>query len=129
MNLRLRLPGLRSRTALIAALGVVVVAAGSGGLYVYTRAHQPQPPTATHQVTAAPTPEHVGEQTVVEPKQAVLLPVVSTKPLDATFGIAPTTPITLLFNLPVNASAVKNLLAVRVSAYGDDTNVPGKFLQ
>src|SRR3989442_9091846 len=130
MNLRLRLPGLRSRTALLAALGVVVVAAGSGaGLYVYSRAHQPQPQTATHNVKAAPTPAPVGEQTVAEPKQAVLLTVVSTKPVDGTFGIAPNSPITLLFNLAVNPTAVKSLLSVRVSAYGSDTSIPGKFLQ
>ncbi len=88
-------PGPRRRNVLIAALGVVVIAVGSGvGIYVYSRAHRPvQQPAARN--GAAPTPAPVGAQTVDDSQQAVLLSVVSTNPVDGNTGIAPNTSITL----------------------------------
>jgi Bacterial Ig-like domain/Alpha-2-macroglobulin bait region domain len=128
VNPRLWIPGIGGSNVLVAALGVIVMAAGSGvGLYAYSRAHQPLEQTAAPNVKAPPTPAPVGQQAPAQLAQAVLLTVVSTKPLDGTSGIATNTPITFLFNLAVTPSAVKNLLAVRASDYGD-ANVSGKFL-
>jgi uncharacterized protein YfaS (alpha-2-macroglobulin family) len=120
-------PGPRRRNVLIAALGVVVIAVGSGvGIYVYSRAHRPvQQPVARN--GAAPTPAPVGAQTVADSQQAVLLSVVSTKPVAGTTGVAPDTSITLLFNLGVDPTAAKSLLSVRASA--QDTSVSGTFLR
>ncbi len=121
-------PGPRRRNVLIAALGVVVIAVGSGGgIYVYSRAHRPvQQPAARN--GAAPTPAPVGAQTVDDSQQAVLLSVVSTNPVDGNTGIAPNTSITLLFNLGVDPIAVKSLLSVRASA-SQNTSVSGTFVQ
>jgi len=111
-------PGPRRRNVLIAALGVVVIAVGSGvGIYVYSRAHRPvQQPAARN--GAAPTPATVGAQSVAESQQAVLLSVVSTKPADGTLAIAPDTSITLAFNLAVNPAAVKSFLTVQATNAG-----------
>jgi hypothetical protein len=113
---------------LIAALGAVVIAVGSGlGIYLDSRAHPPLQ-QGTRSAKSAPTPAPVGAQTPVQPQQAVLLTVVSSKPADRSSGIATNTSITLLFNLAVNPSAVKSLLTVRASEYGD-AGVSGKFSQ
>ncbi len=53
------------RNALIAALGVVVVAGGSGvGIYLQARAHPSLQQSATRNVSAAPTAVPVGVKTV-----------------------------------------------------------------
>jgi Big-like domain-containing protein/alpha-2-macroglobulin family protein len=110
---------------LVAALGVLVIAVGSGvGVYLDSRAHPPLRQVAKR-VVAAPTAAPVGTTTVSQTQQAVLLTVISTTPADGTSGIATNTSISLVFNLAVNPAAVRSLAAVRVS----DTSVPGQFVQ
>ena len=102
------------RNVLIAVVGVVVIAAGSGvGIYLQSRAHRALPQSATRNVSAAPTAVPVGVTTVVEPKQAVTLTVVSTKPGNGSAAIPLESGITLAFNLAVNPAAVKSFLSRR----------------
>src|SRR5437773_6713268 len=104
------------RNVLIAALGVVVIAAGSGvGIYLQSRAHRALPQSATRNVSAAPTAVPVGVTTVVEPKQAVTLTVVSTKPGNGTAAIPLERGMTLAFNLAVNPAAVKSFLSMQAT--------------
>src|SRR3989442_4434997 len=111
------------RNVLIAVLGVVVIGAGSGvGIYLQSRAHHPMPQSATRNVSAAPTAVPVGVTTVVEPKQAVTLTVVSTKPGNGSAAIPLESGITLAFNLAVNPAAVKSFLSIQA------TNSPAPIL-
>ena len=126
MNWTSNFTGPRRRNVLIAALGVLLVASGSGvGVYLTIRAQTPLQQTAARLVKAGPTPASVGAQALAQPQQAVLLTVVSTKPGDGTSGIATDTPITILFNLAVNPAAAKGMVLVRAS----DTNISGKFVR
>ena len=114
MNRVLRALG--RRNALIAALGVVVVAGGSGvGIYLQSRSHQALQGSATRNVSAGPTARPVGVTTVAEPKQAVTLTVVSTKPGNGSAAIPLESGITLAFNLAVNPAAVKSFLSIQAT--------------
>jgi uncharacterized protein YfaS (alpha-2-macroglobulin family) len=120
-------PVLRRRNVLIAVAGTLVIAVGAGvGVYLNSRAHPPVQQVVVRKATA-PTPVAVGSQSTPAPQQAVLLAVVSTSPADGTFGVALKTPISILFNLSVKASALGSLLSVQ-SGY-DRYSVPGTISQ
>ena len=104
------------RNVLIAVLGVVVIGAGSGvGIYLQSRAHHSLPQSATRNLNAAPTAVPVGVTTVAEPKQAVTLTVVSTKPGNGSAAIPLESGITLAFNLAVNPATVKSFLSIQAT--------------
>src|SRR5438132_12646562 len=111
------------RNGLIAVLGVVVIGAGSGvGIYLQSRAHHSLPQSATRNLNAAPTAVPVGVTTVAEPKQAVTLAVVSTKPGHGSAAIPLESGITLPFNLAVNQATVKSFASMQT------TNSPASSL-
>jgi len=114
MNRVLRILG--RRKAVSAALGVIVLAAGSGvGIYLVSRTHPSLNQTATRNVNAAPTAVPVGVTTVAEPKQAVTLTVLSTTPGNGSSAIPLESPITVAFNLAVNPAAVNSFLSVQAT--------------
>src|SRR3989475_709723 len=104
------------RNVLIAVLGVVVIGAGSGvGIYLQSRAHHSLPQSATRNLNAGPTARPVGVTTVAEPKQAVTLTVVTTKPGNGSAAIPLESGITLAFSLAVNPAAVKSFLSIQAT--------------
>lgn len=128
MNRGFRIPRLRQRNTWIAALGVVVVAVGSGlGLYLFSRAHPPVQTPARY-VAAAPSAQPVGAQSVAQSQQAVILTVVKTSPGDGATDIPLNASITLGFNLAMNPAAVKNFLSVQATDSGQP-NVAGTLSQ
>ncbi|HEY6117051.1 MAG TPA: Ig-like domain-containing protein [Candidatus Dormibacteraeota bacterium] len=113
---------------MIAAIVVVLVAAGSGvGLLVNSRLHPAVNPTAS-KVTSRPTAAPVGEKTVAQAQQAVLLSIVNTSPTDASVNVPLTSSITLSFNLPTDPAAVKSFLTVLVGDAGYSV-IPGTLSQ
>ena len=113
---------------MIAAIVVVLVAAGSGvGLFVNSRLHPAVNPTAS-KVTSRPTAAPVGEKTVAQAQQAVLLSIVNTSPTDASVNVPLTSSITLSFNLPTDPAAVKSFLTVLVGDAGYSV-IPGTLSQ
>jgi uncharacterized protein YfaS (alpha-2-macroglobulin family) len=121
-------PGRGRRTALIAAIVIVLVAAGSGvGLFVNSRLHPAAAPTVS-KITSRPTAAPVGEKTVAQAQQAVLLSVVKTSPTAASTDVPLTSSITLGFNLPTDPAAVKSFLTVLVGDAGYSV-IPGVLSQ
>lgn len=129
MNRGFRIPRLGRRNTLIAALGVIVVAVGSGtGLYLNSVAHPPLHQTATRSPGAAPTAPPVGAQSVAQTVQAVVLSIVKTTPGDGATDIPLNASITFAFNLAMNPATVKNFLTVQASDSGQP-NVAGRLKQ
>jgi uncharacterized protein YfaS (alpha-2-macroglobulin family) len=129
MNRGFRIPRLGRRTALVVALGVVVVAVGSGfGLYLKAVAPPPLHQTAKRSATAAPSAPPVGAQSVAQSVQAVVLTVVKTTPGNGATDIPLNASITLAFNLAMNPATVKNFLTVQASDSGQP-NVAGTLKQ
>ena len=120
-------PGRGRRTALIVALVVALIAAGSGaGLYVNSRLHPGVTPTASK--VTPPTAAPVGEHTVSVPQQAVLLSVVKTTPVPAATDVPLSSSITMSFNLATDPAAVKSFLTVFVGDAGYSV-IPGTLAQ
>src|SRR5256885_1815680 len=101
---------------MLAAPGVGVLAGGTGvGIHPQTRSPQALQGSATRNVGAGPTARPVGVTTVAEPKQAVTLTVVSTKPGNGSAAIPLESGITLAFNLAVNPATVKSFLSIQAT--------------
>ena len=100
------------RSVMIASAAVVIIAVGAGvGLYFASRSHH-VPAAVARNVGPAPSVAPAGSRAVATPKQAVNLTVVRTVPADGSSANATDTPITVDFNLPVDATSAASFLRV-----------------
>ena len=97
----------RSRIALVAVVVVVLVGGSAAGLYIHSRSNRtPQSSIPSAARPSAPPSVAVGTQTVKQTATAEFLTIASTTPAQNATGVALNTPITITFNLPVDAEAV-----------------------
>ena len=92
---------------LIAALAVLLIGGTAGGYYLYSRSsHTSRPTIPIAARPSAPPSISVGSQTTQKTAAAEFLTIASTNPAQNATGVALNAPITVTFNLPVDAEAV-----------------------
>ena len=92
---------------ILAALAIVLIGGTAGGYYLYSRSsHTSQSTIPAAARPSAPPSISVGAQTVQKTAAAEFLTIAGTNPAQNATGVAINAPITINFNLPVDAEAV-----------------------
>jgi uncharacterized protein YfaS (alpha-2-macroglobulin family) len=92
---------------LLAALAIVLIGGTAGGYYLYSRSsHTSQSTIPAAARPSAPPSISVGAQTTQKTAAAEFLTIAGTNPAPNATGVAINAPITINFNLPVDAEAV-----------------------
>jgi uncharacterized protein YfaS (alpha-2-macroglobulin family) len=92
---------------ILGALAIVLIGGTAGGYYLYSRSsHTSQSTIPAAARPSAPPSISVGTQTTQKTAAAEFLTIAGTNPAPNATGVALNAPITITFNLPVDAEAV-----------------------